>query len=108
MSNYGTYAVCPYYTTETNNTIICEGVIETGNVRSSNHLIFAVTKGTKKKKSDKGRWIKRYCESNNYLDCPYAAFLQKQYDDKEKKANENTNAKISISNKNSQTAGKGN
>lgn len=73
MSNFGTYAICPYFLSEDNITIKCEGVVQLNQTDASYHVKF-------ENKDMKKNWIHNYCESRDYLKCPYAALLESNYD----------------------------
>jgi hypothetical protein len=74
MPNYGTYAICPYFCSEDAVTIKCEGIIQFNRVDATYHVRLP-------NKEMKKAWLRSYCESRNYLSCPYAALMEKCYDD---------------------------
>lgn len=74
MPNYGTYAICPYFSNEDAVTIKCEGVTPLGDADTHYHVRFHDGK-------EKKKFLHQYCESRDYLKCPYAALLESAYDD---------------------------
>jgi len=74
MPNYGTYAICPYFSTEDTTAIKCDGIVELKDIDARNVMRFC-------NKRSKEAWIGKYCESYQYLECPYAAILEGQYNE---------------------------
>lgn len=70
MPNYGTYAICPYFVSEDILSIRCESIVQENN--ATNVMRF-------KNAGQKKAWLKRYCETYHYCDCPYAKILEERY-----------------------------
>jgi hypothetical protein len=74
MPNYGTYAICPYFNTEDPISIKCEGIIKLTQGEALYHIKFP-------DKKCKKHFMRQYCESHCWCNCPYAALLESSYDD---------------------------
>lgn len=74
MPNYGTYAICPYFTTEDDTVIKCEGIVALDGIDTRTFMRF-------RSKKNKEQWRGMYCETYQYLKCPYADILDKQFNE---------------------------
>jgi hypothetical protein len=75
MPNFGTYAICPYFETEDQTAIKCEGIVQLNQVDTVYQLRFP----NKTRKKDH---LQMYCETYQYGKCPYAAVLNKSYEER--------------------------
>ena len=74
MPNYGTIAICPYFQSEDAIHIKCDGIVQTHKASTE----FVMRFSSKEQKKD---WQRIYCETYEYLKCPYAAMIDKQWDE---------------------------
>ena len=72
MPNYGTYAICPYFSTEDVLHIKCEGMVQ------QNSAVNVMKFATLERKKE---WLHKYCETYQYGLCPYAAIKDRQYEE---------------------------
>lgn len=77
MTNYGTIAVCPYFVLEDPLRIKCEGIIQLNEAATEYVMRFPSS-------NQKKEWLKGYCETHQYKNCPYAEILEQAYDDQGK------------------------
>lgn len=71
MPSYSDMVICPFYECKSqhNSLITCEGL--------SVEVMTVVRFGTKE---ERDTWMKKYCDTYDYICCPYARVIQEKYE----------------------------